>query len=68
MSLRMTTGGDGIPEQRRRSRPADLVDPPGPPESMPAAASPVEAEQERLRVARREFAVSPGEFLVEAGM
>ena len=64
MILRMTTGGDGIPEQQqRRSRLADLVDLPGsPPESMPAAASSVDIEQERLRLARREFAVLLGEF------
>ncbi|MER5555863.1 SseB family protein [Streptomyces sp. NPDC002793] len=60
----MTTGGDGIPEQQqRRSRLADLVDLPGPPpESTPAVTPSIEAEQERLRAARREFAVLLGEF------
>ncbi|MEU0301654.1 SseB family protein [Streptomyces sp. NPDC006175] len=59
----MTTGGDGIPEQqRRRSRLADLDDLSGPPPERTPAATSVEAEQEQLRTARREFAVLLGEF------
>lgn len=59
----MTTGGDGIPEQqRRRSRLADLDDLSGPPPDREPAAPSVEAEQDRLRTARREFAVLLGEF------
>src|SRR6478752_6321314 len=62
MILRMTTGGDGIPEQqRRRSRLADL-DLPGPPPQQALAATSVDIQQEQLRAARREFAVLLGEF------
>jgi hypothetical protein len=63
MILRMTTGGDGIPEQqRRRSRLADLDDLSGPPPERTPAATSAEAEQVQLRTARREFAVLLGEF------
>lgn len=63
MILRMTTGGDGIPEQqRRRSRLADLDDLSGPPPERARAATSGEAEQDQLRTARREFAVLLGEF------
>ncbi|MFF3833920.1 SseB family protein [Streptomyces sp. NPDC002458] len=59
----MTTGGDGIPEQqRRRSRLADLDDLSGPPPERAPAATPVDAERDQLRTARREFAVLLGEF------
>lgn len=62
MILRMTTGGDGIPEQQcRRSRLADL-DLPGPPPRRALAATSVDIQQEQLRAARREFAVLLGEF------
>ncbi|MFG2536998.1 SseB family protein [Streptomyces sp. NPDC048511] len=63
MILRMTTGGDGIPEQqRRRSRLADLDDLSGPPPERARAATSGKAEQDQLRTARREFAVLLGEF------
>ncbi|MFD4692234.1 SseB family protein [Streptomyces sp. NPDC058463] len=59
----MTTGGDGIPEQqRRRSRLADLDDLSGPPPERAPLVTSVEAEQEQVRTARREFAVLLGEF------
>ncbi|GAA2954717.1 hypothetical protein GCM10020227_22190 [Streptomyces flavovirens] len=59
----MTTGEDGTPKQPlRRSRLEDLAELSGPlPASVPAT-TPVEAEAEQLRSARREFAVLLGEF------
>lgn len=63
MILRMTTDGDGILEQqRRRSRLADLDDLSGPPPERARAATSVEAEQNQLPTARREFAALLGEF------
>ncbi|WP_405696243.1 hypothetical protein [Streptomyces sp. NBC_01185] len=59
----MTTDGDGIPvQQRRRSRLADLDDLSGPPPEWARAATSLEAEQNQLHTARREFAVLLGEF------
>ncbi|MEU1122331.1 SseB family protein [Streptomyces sp. NPDC005899] len=59
----MTTGGDGIPEQqRRRSRLADLDLLSAPLPGRGPVATSVEAEQQRVRTARREFAVLLGEF------
>ncbi|MET7366452.1 SseB family protein [Streptomyces sp. NPDC005566] len=63
MIVRMTTGEDGIPEQeRRRSRLADLDDLSGPPLDRAPLVTSVEAEQDQVRTARREFAVLLGEF------
>ncbi|MFD5036975.1 SseB family protein [Streptomyces sp. NPDC058377] len=59
----MTTGGDGIAEQQpRRSRLADLDDLSGPPPERAPTVTSVEAGQDQLRTARREFAVLLGEF------
>ncbi|MBP2357955.1 hypothetical protein JOF59_000355 [Streptomyces clavifer] len=60
MILRMSTGGDGIPEQQqRRSRLADLA---GAPSRLTPVAAPVETEGDPTAAARREFAVLLGEF------
>ena len=63
MILRMTTGGDEIPEQQeRRSRLADLADLPGSPQEQVPAATSAENQKNQLRSARREFAALLGEF------
>ncbi|MFJ6852120.1 SseB family protein [Streptomyces sp. NPDC091271] len=59
----MTTGGDGIPErQQRRSRLADLDCFSGPSPRRASTVTSIEAGQEQLLTARREFAVLLGEF------
>ncbi|WP_405668426.1 SseB family protein [Streptomyces sp. NBC_01166] len=49
-------------QQRRRSRLADLDDLSGPPPERAPLVTSVEAEQDQLRAAQREFAVLLGEF------
>ncbi|MFE6037372.1 SseB family protein [Streptomyces sp. NPDC056452] len=58
----MTTGGDDIPEQQRRSRLADLADLPGRPQEQVPAATSAENQKNQLLSARREFAALLGEF------